>query len=427
MSRIKDLKNKECNQLNIIELYQKLINSENTKYVELFDKLNQKQLMDNYPNDLVIKDIKSYIPFLDSEELSTYEVIMLHSITQLCGSNRLVDFNKFIEYNERNLIEKNDISTYKSFEEIENQVNIADIKLFSKELEKQVVTLFNDDEWVVIKPLSFESSKKYGSNTRWCTTMSNDPSYFYKYFRNGILIYCVNKKNGYKVAAYKRLNESDISFWNQEDKRIDSFQTELSGEIIGLLKNEFKNCKKSNYSLCDPNEVKVEMNKNHMSFRDEPVQERRRVPINNAFDGEEEQMGEQEPMEELLEELFVPDEAQEAEENVAMDLGEEIELEAGDEFEEMGRDEVLETANVRNPFQVIHVDDDEMIDVPMNGIADEVVDVHIPIRNPENAVARKIRYVETDDDYPRPEGRTEADNQEIGEWPEEHGIGVVGY
>lgn len=449
MSRIKDLKNKDGNSLNIIELYKKLINSDKTKYVELFERLNNVHLNEFYPKNVVIDEIKSYAPHLDGDNLTDFEVIMLHSITQLTGSDRIIDFNKFVEYNERNLIEKNDVTTYKSFEELESQVNIVDIKLITKDMEKQVVTLFNDDEWVVIKPLSFEASKKYGSNTKWCTTMVTDPSYFFRYFRNGILIYCVNKKTGYKVAAYKKLSEREISFWNQQDKRIDSFESELTGEIIDILKKEFKNCKNSNYAVADYNEVRNEMKRYNVSYRDNIVEEapRRGIPIGNAFDGEEDDGGHdamEQPMEELMGQ---PDDVER--------LGEDIEIQPDDQFEEMGREEIMDILAVKSNVQVIDVDEDYLnqeIEIPQRGFGIrhqgnvEVEANHEQFAVTENPVRQKIWFIDTDDDLHQHDGRVEgtadlggvgvemamagqireAIRENDGDWPENHGINVVG-
>jgi hypothetical protein len=153
---------------------------------------------------------------------------------------------KFVEYNEKNLIEKNDITTYKTYDEIHNQVIFAEMKNEEKNLEKQVVKLFEDEDWIMLKPLTFESSLKYGYNTKWCTAMENDRSYFTRYAKEGILIYFLNKTNGTKVAVYKKLFDGDtpktvvdITFWNEIDKQIDSFSSNLPGHLLDQLRNHF--------------------------------------------------------------------------------------------------------------------------------------------------------------------------------------------
>jgi hypothetical protein len=73
----------------------------------------------------------------------------------------LINFKKFCDYNERNLIEQNDLSRYKSYEDIINAVSVADMKVETKDMENQIVKVFEDDEWLLVRPLTYLSSKKY--------------------------------------------------------------------------------------------------------------------------------------------------------------------------------------------------------------------------------------------------------------------------
>ena len=52
---------------------------------------------------------------------------------------------------------------------------------------------YEDDKWVIVRPLTFASSVKYGASTRWCTTYQAEKQYFERYWRQGILIYFINK------------------------------------------------------------------------------------------------------------------------------------------------------------------------------------------------------------------------------------------
>ena len=84
------------------------------------------------------------------------------------------------------------MSRFKSFEDLERQVSLAELRLIDKDLEKQIIKLYETNEWLVLKPMSFLASKKYGASTKWCTTQENDPDYYLRYSRRGILIYCMN-------------------------------------------------------------------------------------------------------------------------------------------------------------------------------------------------------------------------------------------
>ena len=82
---------------------------------------------------------------------------------------------------------------------------------------------------------------KYGSNTKWCTTMDSG-KYFANYSKWGILIYALNKKTGYKFASFKNLNENrdkEFSFWNPADNKIDPLDIlEIPTEIISIIRKE---------------------------------------------------------------------------------------------------------------------------------------------------------------------------------------------
>jgi hypothetical protein len=143
------------------------------------------------------------------------------------------------------------------------QISIAELKLIDKELEKLVLKLHEDEEWLIIKPLTYESSKKYGAGTRWCTSADNEDYQFYNYTNRGILIYTINKKTGYKVATFKNIDKNhgrELSFWDAEDNRVDSLELNLPDEITDIIVTDLRNCQQSNYYLA-PDSVR-EINDN---------------------------------------------------------------------------------------------------------------------------------------------------------------------
>ena len=62
-----------------------------------------------------------------------------------------------------------------------------------KLLEKEVQKIVEEDEWLVVRPLTVESSLTYGAGTKWCTASRHNKEYFYRYSRNGVLFYVINK------------------------------------------------------------------------------------------------------------------------------------------------------------------------------------------------------------------------------------------
>ena len=147
----------------------------------------------------------------------------------------------FMDYHERNVFSNVDINQIKDINEIEQLITRIEIKNIGKEFAKQVHVDLENDTWCIIRPLTYEASLKYGSSTKWCTASRNNPYQFFNYTENGMLIYCINKKTGYKLAIHayksKRGGADEISFWNSKDDRIDSLMTDLDYETFQLIKN----------------------------------------------------------------------------------------------------------------------------------------------------------------------------------------------
>jgi len=243
MSRIKELKTNSSNNFNIIEAIEIFTPNGKTKYVDML-----LRIMNNTPNlkehgEEIIEYIVKEYDFVNEEDLkklNPIQLLLMYKFTEsYFNSDDLRNYRKFCEYNERNLIDQNDLSTYKSFEDIVTQVSIADIKVEMKELESEVVRVHEDDEWLLVRPTTFLASKKYGANTKWCTTSEQNPEYFLKYAERGVLIYCMNKKTGYKVASFYSLKRTDpeFSFWNQKDEKIESMDSELSDSMLRIIRD----------------------------------------------------------------------------------------------------------------------------------------------------------------------------------------------
>jgi len=265
MSKIKELKSNNENNLNLIDVIELFGFEKKSKYTETLLRLmkNTKSLKEH------VEEIKTVLiknfPFIEKSDLDKFNDIQLllvyRFIDSFFNTSDLISFRKFCEYNERGLIEQNDLSKYKSFEDLISQMSIAEMKAEEKEMENQIIKIFEDNDWLLLRPLTHYASMKYGSNTKWCTTTENSPEYFHKYTKRGVLIYCINKKTGYKVASFYSLdkNEPEFSYWNQKDTRIDSTESELTLELIGFIRDYVKTPKvKTNHFMLDDETRKIE-------------------------------------------------------------------------------------------------------------------------------------------------------------------------
>jgi hypothetical protein len=245
MSRLRDLKSNVENNVNLFDLFSLFSPDEKSKYTETLIRLMKKTKNFNEH----VEEIKEH--FVDQfnfnrEKLDTIPKLQIVFFYRLIDSMfnvaDLQSFQKFCEYNERGIIKQNDVSKYNSFDEILKELSMAEMIAETKNLEKQVKVVLDNDEWLLVRPLTYISSKKYGSNTKWCTTQENNPEYYVKFASKGVLIYCINKKTGYKVASFYSLDKNDpeFSFWDQKDKRIDSLDAEITDDIRLIIREESK-------------------------------------------------------------------------------------------------------------------------------------------------------------------------------------------
>ena len=149
---------------------------------------------------------------------------------------------EFDEMMENNLIHETDLTKYDNFSKIQEQLNIAYTKKILKEERSLVDIVFENEEWLAIRPLTFESSKKYGAGTKWCTTSENYPQQFYRYSDIGVLIYLYNKLNNRKFGIHFNMEENKsetqvgIQIYNEVDDRIDSSDARIQFEVMDRIK-----------------------------------------------------------------------------------------------------------------------------------------------------------------------------------------------
>ena len=278
MSRIQELKNNPNHNLNLVTILEMFAPEGKSKYIEF--TLRMMKNTSNFKEN--IKETKAdffkQFPFLEKENIEQFgdfQIMFIYNFIHTFFNDEDVrNLRKFYEYNERGLVEQNDLSRYKNFDEVLASLSVADLKAEEKELESQVIKIYEDDTWLLVRPLTHLASRKYGANTKWCTTQENNIEYFQKYTKKGVLIYCTNKKTNYKVASFYSLDkhEPEFSYWNQKDSRIDSTESELTMDLIGFIRDYVKNTKvKTNYFMLESNSKDSSENKSRRGAISERV------------------------------------------------------------------------------------------------------------------------------------------------------------
>ena len=257
MSRLDELK-KQYPHLNIslFDLMTRLDTSKSYKYLPLFCKIFAKKFDPKfqYHKDDYTKGIMEIHSSLISKSISTDNttdsmLYFLHTITDFFPNETFITLKDFMYYMENGKIQNKDVTSYDNIDEIRAAVSLASIKELDEEMSNQVIKEYEDETWVAVRPLTFSASARYGASTRWCTTYQKEKQYFERYWRQGVLVYFINKKTGYKFAMFKSLVEKDLSFWNAEDSRVDFLSLDIDEYLYPLVKR-ITQSEMSNKNLC---------------------------------------------------------------------------------------------------------------------------------------------------------------------------------
>ena len=198
MSRLDKLKEQHSDlNISLIDIISYLDPTDSYKYIEF--------LIKNFK-----RDSQYYSP--NKEEFMGYMGVFLF------GSGEIETLNEFERHSKANRIKIKDISQYTNFLELNESVVLAQEIENRKKLEKEILKIHEDDTWFILTPLSFEASKIYGANTKWCVTQEK---YWNQYLTTHRLIYVLNKKTDTKIAFSREFKSNKFQAWNQLDKEVD--------------------------------------------------------------------------------------------------------------------------------------------------------------------------------------------------------------
>ena len=257
MSRLDELK-KQYPELNVtlFDIMRKLDTSKSYKYLPLLCKIFGKRFNfeKEYPDSFAHTKLDVQATLINkgisTNNLSDNELYVYHTFTDFFPSETFYTFKEFMHYMEKNQIENNDVTSYSTIDELRGAITLASIKEWNKELESQIIKEYEDETWICVRPLTFSASAKYGAGTRWCTTYQKEKVYFEKYWRNGVLVYFINKKTGYKFACFKSLDgENELTFWSAADNRMDFLELNIDDYLYPIIKKILKS-DMTNKNLC---------------------------------------------------------------------------------------------------------------------------------------------------------------------------------
>jgi len=259
MSRIKELKEKYPHlNVSFFDIMTRLDISKSNKYLPLICKIFSKRFdviqQHGLESENSTRELNQRLSSLgiNVTDLTPNQIYVITHLIDYFNNDSLNSITQFMELMEKGLIEQNDVSKYEDLDSLRGAITLAAMKEWRKDLEGEVIKEYEDDKWVVLRPLTFAASAKYGATTRWCTTYSREKQYFEKYWRKGILVYFINKISGYKFAGYKALDgENELSFWNQEDQRVDYLLLDVDDYLFPITRKIFSS-QETNKNLCSP-------------------------------------------------------------------------------------------------------------------------------------------------------------------------------
>jgi hypothetical protein len=249
--------------INIIDLLSILDPSKTNKFLPFLIKHYKNVNNQGKTRSISQYDIESFIKTNSLQNkkeilknLTDLEFEVLFRVKDLINLDYNVNevLTEFNEHCNSFLIKNNDITQYNNITEIVEANKKANYQVLKNHKKEKVHVVMENEDWLLIKPLTFESSLKYGSSTKWCTSMRNNPEYFYRYSHRGILIYIINKKTFAKVACFIPLDIEEskhtntLKLYNESDIESDSYVLNLDKTVMEVLINEYK-LKTTNHSF----------------------------------------------------------------------------------------------------------------------------------------------------------------------------------
>lgn len=221
MSRLDKLKEQHPDlNISIIDMIAKIDPTETYKYTEFLIKTLQK--------------------WFESKD------IMLYMGIDFFGDANVETLNEFEVHCKAKRIKNSDISTYVGFEQMRVEVKLADDIVKQKEFEKQTIKIYEEGQWLALIPLSFEASKLYGSNTKWCTTQEK---YWNEYIKHSKLIYIINRSTNEKFAiSSKKNSKTEVQAWLSNDDEISPMLLDLPMGVLMAINGEIRK-KETNFEL----------------------------------------------------------------------------------------------------------------------------------------------------------------------------------
>jgi hypothetical protein len=177
--------------------------------------------------------------------------------------NKVEEFDTLAK---RGKIKEPDINKYKSFSDLEKEVNVLNARgdnLSQKDLESDYETVMDDENLLIMVPHTHEASRKLGlshfafrscedgsKDSAWCTTYKAPDHFNDYYYNSGVTLYYIKVRSESLIAQLKEkfprrwkemvvvaltvLPNGRVDGYDGEDKQISKEQIDLFTKTIGI-------------------------------------------------------------------------------------------------------------------------------------------------------------------------------------------------
>jgi len=226
--------------IKIYDLLRMLDPTKTGKYMQfLIKEFRDKHKEKGYVNYSPLLHNDNYLDSIRKKCKNELDYRIIDYLFDILNTTNVVNLQVFNDLLERGKIKEKDIQQYESFIDIEKAIVEYEEQNHEDNIH-EYEEIYKDDRWYIVKPLSYYTSKIYGAGTKWCTSSRETPKQFYEYSKEGILLYIMDRATNKKWAVHwtiwKEVKE-EMSWWDDEDKRVDSIQVDIPFGIMNEIKN----------------------------------------------------------------------------------------------------------------------------------------------------------------------------------------------
>lgn len=210
------------------------------RYEDVIKKYNPQ------PSELEAIDyLSKEDPSGNNKYLDWMSKVWLGHTNELPTDEEILDLVKNFHQN-LSRIKNKDINSY-TFKELGVVVDEAVRKAYAKKAKKNVIKVFENDDILVLAPLSVEASCKYGAGTKWCIAATNNNMvgnpHFEDYSKHSSFYFLINKKmdpkkypKNYKYALQWRRDTNKLTWWDAQDDSSYSPPSWVTDEVLESIK-----------------------------------------------------------------------------------------------------------------------------------------------------------------------------------------------